>query len=192
MYNKSKLVKLFTGVKMDKKELAKKYTPAQLTDMGICPTCLNRETGGLVFGDDAPQRLYEDEDIDCMLITNPRAAGHMIIATQKHYQDMSEAPDELNEKIIRFSKAFMNLLPEIYGCERVYLCTMCDGPCNHYHMQLIPRYENEKRGSNNFVKPRQEYIKDPAKIAALRERIASFAKIDKLKHPKVLSGLEKE
>ena len=177
---------------MDKKELAKKYTPAQLTDMGICPTCLNRETGGLVFGDDAPQRLYEDEDIDCMLITNPRAAGHMIIATQKHYQDMSEAPDEINEKIIRFSKEFMKLLPEIYGCERVYFCTMCDGPCNHYHMQLIPRYENEKRGSNNFVKPRQEYIKDPAKIAALRERIASFAKIDKMKHPKVLSGLEKE
>ena len=45
---------------------------------------------------------------------------------------------------------------------------MCDGPMNHFHVQLIPRYANEKRGSKNFVKPRQEYKEDKEKIKTLR------------------------
>ena len=45
---------------------------------------------------------------------------------------------------------------------------MCDGPNNHYHIQLIPRYSHEKRGSNNFVKERHSYIYDAVKI--IREK----------------------
>ncbi len=56
----------------------------------------------------------------------------------------------------------------VYGAESVYLCTMCDGPMNHFHVQLIPRYSFEKRGSNNFVKPRFEYVEDKEKIQKLR------------------------
>ena len=48
---------------------------------------------------------------------------------------------------------------------------MCDGPMNHFHIQLIPRYEFEKRGSKNFVKPRFEYIEDKSKIDEIRNRI---------------------
>jgi diadenosine tetraphosphate (Ap4A) HIT family hydrolase len=40
---------------------------------------------------------------------------------------------------------------------------------NHFHVQLIPRYDYEKRGSKNFVKTRQEYIHDPEKLEKLRE-----------------------
>mgnify|MGYP003299721288 CR=1 FL=1 len=58
----------------------------------------------------------------------------------------------INEKIIRFVKVYMNIIVEVFGCERVYLCTMSDGPMNHYHVQLIPRYSFEERGSKNFVK----------------------------------------
>ena len=159
-----------------------KLSPAELVDMGVCPTCLNRQTGGAVFGDDAPQRLYMDSDIECMLITNPRAKGHMIISTIKHYHDMSEAPDEINEKIVRFAKEFMKIICKVYGCERVYFCTMCDGSNNHYHVQLIPRYSYEKRGSTNFVKPRQEYVKEQNKIDQMRELISCFAKKDASEH----------
>ena len=65
----------------------------------------------------------------------------------------------------------MIILKEVYACERVYMCTMCDGPNNHYHIQLIPRYSDEKRGSKNFVKPRKEYIHDEVMISAIRSRI---------------------
>ena len=91
---------------------------------------------------------------------------------------MSEAPDSINEKIIRFSKAFMCILKEVYGCERVYMCTMCDGPNNHYHVQLIPRYAFEKRGSRNFVKERHDYVFDGEKFNKVKTMIAEYASKD--------------
>lgn len=162
-------------------ELAK-LSPAELVDIGICPTCLNKLTGGKLYGDESPLLLYADDDINCLLVTNPRAEGHMMISSVTHYHDMSEAPSKLNEKMIRFSQELMKIICKVYGCERVYLCTMCDGPNNHYHLQLIPRYSFEKRGSSNFVKPRQEYYEDKAKIKKMRKMIATFAEKDKAEH----------
>lgn len=158
---------------MDKKELVK-LSPAELTDMGICPTCLNRETNGAIYGDDTNLRIYEDKDIDCCFVANPRAKGHMMIASITHYHDMSEAPDWLNEKIVRFAKQFMKILCKEFGCERVYLCTMCDGKNNHYHVQLIPRYANEKRGSTNFVKERKAYEYDEEKLRNMQKAIQKY------------------
>ena len=149
-------------------------SPGQLTDMGICPTCFDRATGRRLYGDDSHLKTFEDEDIECLFVPNPRAKGHMMISTQKHYHDMSEAPDNINEKIIRFAKAYMNILKEVYGCVRVYLCTMADGPMNHYHVQLIPRYANEERGSKNFVKPRQDYQFEMEKFELVKKLIHEY------------------
>lgn len=41
---------------------------------------------------------------------------------------------------------------KIYDAESVYLCTMCDGPMNHFHIQLIPRYSFEQRALYKNVK----------------------------------------
>lgn len=149
-----------------------KLSPGELVDLGICPTCLNRKHNGALYGDSKDKLIYEDEDIECFFVGNPRAVGHMCISTIEHYHDMSEAPDHINEKVIRFAKAFMLILKDVYRCERVYLCSMCDGPNNHYHIQLIPRYGNEKRGSSNFVKPRRAYEYDKEKLALVKEKLS--------------------
>ena len=44
-----------------------------------------------------------------------------------------------------------------------------DGSMNHFHIQLIPRYSFEKRGSSNFVKPRLPYKEDLSKINEIRK-----------------------
>ena len=163
---------------MEEKELLK-LSPKELTDMGVCPTCLNRKYNGAVFGDDSKLKLYEDKDIECLFVGNPRAVGHMMISTQTHYHDMSEAPDCINEKIIRFAKQFMIILKQVYKCERVYLCTMSDGPMNHYHVQLIPRYKDEERGSKNFIKPRKQYVYNEQKFNKVRRLISEYAKKSK-------------
>lgn len=153
-----------------------KLSPGELTDMGICPTCLNRATNKALYGDDKLLKTYEDEDIECLFVPNPRAKGHMMISTKKHYHDLSEAPDKVNEKIIRFVKMYMIIIKQVFGCERVYLCTMSDGPMNHYHVQLIPRYKEEKRGSENFVKPRQKYEFDEDKFNKVCKLICQLSK----------------
>lgn len=149
---------------------------AELVDIGICPTCFDRQTKGSVFGDCSKDVVYFDKDIECTFVHNPRAKGHLIISTQKHYHDVAECPDRLNKKIIVFSSFFCRAIKEVYKCERVYLCTMSDGPMNHYHMQLIPRYSNEERGSKNFVKPRIPYVYDKEKIDKLRKMVQIFTR----------------
>jgi len=157
-------------------EKLKHLTPGELTDLGICPTCFDRTTNRALYGDDSQLKTFEDKDIECLFVPNPRSEGHMMISTKEHFHDMSEAPDYINEKIIRFSKAYMNILKEVYGCVRVYLCTMADGPMNHYHIQLIPRYSYEERGSKNFVKPRQKYVYNKEKFLKVCEAIKIYAK----------------
>ena len=94
---------------------------------------------------------------------------------------MSEASDKINEKIIRFARAYMKIIKQVYGCERVYLCTMSDGPANHYHVQLIPRYKHEIRGSNNFIKPRQDYVFEPDKFEQVCTLINEYVKTQEKK-----------
>lgn len=143
-------------------------TAAQLVDSGICPTCYNREHNNCLYGDCSDKMLFENEYLECMLVGNPRAPGHTAIISKAHYKDMLEIPDELCREVYVFAKKVMCALKAVYGSESVYLCTMCDGPMNHFHVQLIPRYAYEKRGSRNFVKERQEYVADPEKINQLR------------------------
>ena len=158
---------------MEEKDLLK-LSVGELIDMGVCPTCLNRKYNGALYGDDSDKVFYKDEDIECFFVGNPRAVGHACISTIKHYHDMSEAPDFINEKIIRFSKRLMIIIKEVFGCERVYICSMCDGPNNHYHVQLIPRYAHEKRGSGNFVKERKDYVYDEEKFELVKEKLSNF------------------
>ena len=145
-----------------------KITAGDLTDAGICPTCFDRANNNALYGDNSDKIIYEDDNFECFLVGNPRANGHVAISTKKHFKDMMEIDDEICKEIFLLSKKLMNIIKNVYGSESVYLCTMCDGPMNHFHVQLIPRYSYEKRGSNNFVKPRFEYQEDKEKLTRLR------------------------
>jgi histidine triad (HIT) family protein len=153
------------------KIINKEVTIADIVDAGICPTCFDKENNHVLYGDNTDKMIYEDEDFEVFLVGNPRANGHTAISTKVHYKDMMEIPDDLCTKIFILAKKTMNIIKEVYKTESVYLCTMCDGPMNHFHVQLIPRYDFEKRGSKNFVKPRFDYVEDKDKIKVLREKL---------------------
>ena len=52
---------------MTKEELLH-LTPAELVDRGICPTCLDRECGGALYGDSSDKLIYADSDIECFFV----------------------------------------------------------------------------------------------------------------------------
>ena len=149
----------------------KEISMADFVDSGICPTCFDKENDHILFGDNTDKIIFEDDNFECFLIGNPRAEGHVAISTKKHFKDMMEIDDTTCQDIFVLAKKVMRVLKEVYESESVYLCTMCDGPMNHFHIQLIPRYSFEKRGSKNFVKERQEYVHDEIKIKEIKERI---------------------
>ncbi len=149
----------------------KEISMADFVDSGICPTCFDKENDHILFGDNTDKIIFEDDNFECFLIGNPRAEGHVAISTKKHFKDMMEIDDTTCQDIFVLAKKVMRVLKEVYESESVYLCTMCDGPMNHFHIQLIPRYSFEKRGSKNFVKPRFDYIENKEKLIKLRERL---------------------
>lgn len=164
-------LKELSDIELEELIIKGEVTMPDLVDNGICPTCFDRAHNNCLYGDNTAKVLYEDETLECFLVGNPRAKGHTAISSKVHYKDMMDIPDDLCNKIFIFAKKMMNILKEVYGSESVYLCTMCDGPMNHFHIQLIPRYDFEKRGSKNFVKERQEYVHDEIKIKEIKERI---------------------
>lgn len=149
----------------------KEISMADFVDSGICPTCFDKEHNHILFGDNTDKIIFEDDKFECFLIGNPRAEGHVAISTKRHFKDMMEIDDEICKDIFLLAKKVMNIIKEVYESESVYLCTMCDGPMNHFHVQLIPRYSFEKRGSKNFVKPRFDYKEDKEKLVKLREKM---------------------
>ena len=149
----------------------KEISMADFVDSGICPTCFDKENDHILFGDNTDKIIFEDDNFECFLIGNPRAEGHVAISTKKHFKDMMEIDDTTCQDIFVLAKKVMRVLKEVYESESVYLCTMCDGPMNHFHIQLIPRNSFEKRGSKNFVKPRFDYIENKEKLIKLRERL---------------------
>lgn len=150
-------------------------TAKELVDSGICPTCYNKENNFVVYGDNQDKMLFENELFECFLAGNPRSDGHTIISTRQHYKDMMEAPEEVIGPLFLFAGKCMRALKAVYGSESVYLCTMCDGPMNHFHVQLIPRYAFEARGSRNFVKARKDYTEDREKLEKMRSLLGGGA-----------------
>ena len=144
---------------------------ADIVDSGICPTCFDKQNNHILYGDNTDKIIFENDKFECFLVRNPRAEGHVAISTKKHFKDMMEIDDKTCIEIFLLAKKVMNILKEVYNAESVYLCTMCDGKMNHFHIQLIPRYSFEKRGSKNFVKPRFEYKENREKLIQLRNRI---------------------
>ena len=143
-------------------------TAESLTERGICPTCYNRAHGG-VFPDISAVMLYEDDLLECFLEARPRSVGHTIILLKDHYEDMSLLPDDVCAAVFAFAKKAMNVLKEVLGVEKVYLCTMCDGKVNHFHVQLIPRHKGTPIGSRNFVKERTELAVDRKMVEKIRQ-----------------------
>ena len=121
-----------------------KVEVADIVDSGICPTCFDKQNNNILYGNNKNKMIFENDKFECFFVGNPRADGHVAISTKKHFKDMMEIDDETCKEIFLIAKKLMNLLKETYNAESVYLCTMCDGPMNHFHIQLIPKKRFKK------------------------------------------------
>lgn len=83
---------------------------------------------------------------------------------------MSFISDDVCAKVYVFAKRMMDILKETLEAERIYLCTMCDGEVNHFHLQLLPRYPGEVIGSTNFVRERKPYMENKDMVKVIRNK----------------------
>lgn len=94
--------------------------------------------------------LYEDEDFRVILDMGPAAKGHALILPKEHYPNLYELPDELAKKDIVLAKKMITRMKKALECDGFNVVQNNGTPAGqtvfHFHMHLIPRYENDNAG----------------------------------------------
>lgn len=94
--------------------------------------------------------LYEDERFRVILDLGPASKGHALILPKEHYPNLYELPDELAEKAILLAKKVIVKMTKALDCDGFNVVQNNGAPAGqtvfHFHMHLIPRYENDDAG----------------------------------------------
>jgi histidine triad (HIT) family protein len=101
----------------------------------------------IAAGDIPSATIYEDADFRVILDIEPASKGHALILPKEHYENLYELPDELASKAMIVAKKVIARMTEVTGCAG-YNVLQNNGVAAgqtvfHYHMHLIPRYEND-------------------------------------------------
>jgi len=91
--------------------------------------------------------LYEDDSFRVILDLGPASKGHALVLPKEHAANLFELPDELAGKAILVAKKVGARLFEGLHCAGFNVVQnngMAAGQTVfHFHMHLIPRYEND-------------------------------------------------
>lgn len=92
--------------------------------------------------------LYEDEDFRIILDVAPASKGHALILPKSHFANLYELPDELAQKVMVIAKKISKKLKISLECDGLNLVQnngeMAGQTVFHFHLHLIPRYENDR------------------------------------------------
>jgi histidine triad (HIT) family protein len=153
----------------------------------------------IVSGNIETIKVFEDSAIFVMMDINPANLGHIIIIPKQHHQFIFQIPDEILWDIMRTAKL---IIPSLINITRAkgFNILMSQGTAgqqrvNHFSLNIIPRFENDKVSFEMERKQMTEEQKDIAKklgeiFAKVREEENS--KIVKKEEKKVEEKIEKE
>lgn len=90
--------------------------------------------------------LYEDEVVMVYLDINPMHTGHTLIIPKTHYKDLDDIEEKTLNHIMKIAKKIKLLLEEKLSADGVQLIQNNGNiqEVKHYHLHLIPNYEEEK------------------------------------------------
>lgn len=100
-----------------------------------------------IINKELPTRtIYEDEDIQVIMNTNPITDGHLLILPKKHYENIFDIKEEIiahSIKVLR--EKIYPLIKEKLNCEGLTICenNFLGQEIKHFHIHVIPRYKND-------------------------------------------------
>ena len=94
--------------------------------------------------------LYEDEDFRVILDLGPATRGHALLLPKNHFANLFELDDETAQKAILVAKKMAGKMKSALGADGFNLVQNNGEAAGqtvfHFHMHLIPRYENDNAG----------------------------------------------
>ena len=93
---------------------------------------------------------YEDEDFRVILDLGPATRGHALLLPKNHFANLFELDDETAQKAILVAKKMAGKMKAALGADGFNLVQNNGEAAGqtvfHFHMHLIPRYENDNAG----------------------------------------------
>ena len=94
--------------------------------------------------------LYEDEDFRVILDLGPATRGHALLLPKNHFANLFELDDETAQKAILVAKKMAGKMKAALGADGFNVVQNNGEAAGqtvfHFHMHLIPRYENDNAG----------------------------------------------
>ena len=127
----------------------------------------------LANGDIPTNSIYEDEVVKVIFDASPAAPGHILILPKNHYDDIYSMDDETAAHVfkvaVKLSKAYRKAL-DFDGLNIVQNNGEAAGQTVfHFHMHLIPRYQNAK--NNDILMWSHENFSDE-EMAQIRDSLS--------------------
>ena len=97
-------------------------------------------------------KIYEDDKVFAFLDVNPMSYGHTLIVPKNHILDYEEIDLETLNHINKVGKELYIKLKEKLSPNSIQL-VQNNGKLQevkHYHLHLIPYYDEEKQGKENI------------------------------------------
>ena len=114
----------------------------------------------IIKGEIPSYTIYEDDKMKAFLDVNPVSNGHVLLIPKTNYKNFLDTPDELIKDMYHIIKTkIYPLLEEKLKITGLSICQI-GKDVNHYHIHLIPQYENEEFD----FKYNKENIKDVEEI----------------------------
>lgn len=92
--------------------------------------------------------VYEDELVKAFFDINPASEGHTLIIPKKHYENIYEIPENVLERIIIVVKKLAIVYKKALDVKAVNILHASGKEAQqdvfHFHIHLVPRYENDK------------------------------------------------
>lgn len=102
----------------------------------------------IISGEIPSRTIYEDSDFKVILDVNPASKGHALILPKDHCANVYEISEELLVKAVKLAKKLASHMTEVLHCDGLNVLQnngeVAGQTVFHFHMHLIPRYENMK------------------------------------------------
>jgi len=102
----------------------------------------------IIKGEIPCYKIYENEEILAYLDIFPVNIGHTLIIPKNHHQNIFEIPESTLLKITKQSKIIATNIKKKLNYDGVNILQSngksAGQVIHHYHMHIIPRYENDK------------------------------------------------
>ena len=106
----------------------------------------------IAAGEIPSKTIYEDDAFRVILDLGPATKGHALILPKNHYANLYELPEDTAGDVMKLAKKMATIMTEKLGCQGFNLMQNNGEPAGqtvfHFHMHLIPRYENDGQEIN--------------------------------------------